>query len=283
MTIDSTPGGPTSTAHAPVTAKQLGIARLFHYQTFDRKRLADLLLYRRIFCSDPAKFNDPWDCKPSFDMDAMDDPAVRAQTAQWLIEGQLGGPRGDKADDDLRSDLPLLKEMVRRAGLKVTELVSQKWRVYCLGPCPTLNLMWSHYAAGHTGVCLEFSTDNSVFSQAQKVFYKQEYPRWLLHGEKLELEILQTKSDEWSYEDEYRLTCPIFTDISDHPLLLRKGFLGLPPGALLSVIVGCQGDEAAVKRIVDKCAPGLPVKRAIRSANRYQLAIEDTANSASAR
>jgi len=211
----------------------------------------------------------------------MDDPQVRAQTAQWLIEGQLGDREATK-HDDLRSDLPLLKEMVRRAGLKVTELVSQKWRVYCLGPCPTLNLMWSHYAAGHTGVCLEFSTDNSVFSQAQKVFYKQEYPRWLLQGEKLELEILQAKSDEWSYEDEYRLTCPIFTDITDHPLLLRNGFLTLPPAALLSLIVGCQGDEAAVKKIVNKYAPDLPVKRAIRSANRYQLAIEDTANSASA-
>ena len=115
------------------------------------------------------------------------------------------------------------------------------------------------------------------------MFYKQEYPRWLLHGEKLELEILQTKSAEWSYEDEYRLTCPIFTDITDHPLLLRNGFLALPPAALLSVIIGCRGDEAAVRKIVNKYAPGLPVKRAIRSANRYQLAIEDTANSASAR
>jgi len=33
--------------HAPVTARQLGIMRLFHYQTFDRKRLADLLLYNK--------------------------------------------------------------------------------------------------------------------------------------------------------------------------------------------------------------------------------------------
>lgn len=259
----------------PMTAKQAGITSLFHYQRFDRKRLTDLLLYKRIYCSDPVGFNDPWDCKPCFDIEAMDDPKVQAETAEWLIEGQNGGPQGDAGDHELRKNLNLLKEMVRRAGLKVTELVSQKWRVYCLGPCPTLNLMWSHYAASHTGICLEFSTDNSVFSHAQKIFYKPEYPRWLLHGEKLEMEILQTKSDEWKYEDEYRLICPTFTEIPDHPLLLRQGFLGLPHGALTSIIVGCQGDVAAVKKIANKYADGLSVKRAVRTGNHYKLAIQD--------
>lgn len=53
-----------------------------------------------------------------------------------------------------------------------------------------------------------------------------------------------------------------------------KGFLKLPKGALVSVIVGCQGDYEKVSKLVQVLAPDVKVKRAVRIQNRYPLKID---------
>jgi len=53
-----------------------------------------------------------------------------------------------------------------------------------------------------------------------------------------------------------------------------NNFLKLPETALLSVIVGCQGDYDEVKGLVAAVAPALPVKEAKRVPNRFELRIE---------
>lgn len=43
---------------------------------------------------------------------------------------------------------------------------------------------------------------------------------------------------------------------------------------MTAIVVGCNGDTAAVLRLVDEHAKGLPVKRAVRAAHRYEVTIE---------
>jgi hypothetical protein len=57
-------------------------------------------------------------------------------------------------------------------------------------------------------------------------------------------------------------------------------YLRVPSDALESVIVGCQGDYEAMYKIVKEHAPGLPIKRAVRTPNHYSLTIGDAAKSA---
>jgi hypothetical protein len=53
------------------------------------------------------------------------------------------------------------------------------------------------------------------------------------------------------------------------------GFLKFPKGALVSVIVGCQGDFKKVQSLVQALAPDVKVKRAVRAPNHYALKIEE--------
>jgi hypothetical protein len=53
-------------------AGQIGLSRLYHCQDFNLRIsddhvgcLTDILQNHRTWCSNPATFNDPWDCKPS--------------------------------------------------------------------------------------------------------------------------------------------------------------------------------------------------------------------------
>jgi len=40
--------------------------RLYHWQRLNVDHLRENLRDRVIYCSGPARFNDPWDCKPHF-------------------------------------------------------------------------------------------------------------------------------------------------------------------------------------------------------------------------
>jgi len=141
--------------------------------------------------------------------------------------------------------------------------------------------MWSHYAENHQGICLEFRTDNnSLFILAQEVIYRSEYPRWVPQNLfEIAREMILTKAEDWSYEREFRLIAR--PEVDETNLLKLYGeYLRIPPQALASVIVGCQGDFEAVCRIVNERMPGLPVKRVVRTPNHYSLTIEDEAKSA---
>lgn len=170
------------------SARQLGINSLYHYQDFDLNssedhlgRLQDILASHRIWCSNPANFNDPWDSKPYFDPAFLDDPQVRALTAEALISTRTGGPELDHIDHQLRTKPEFLKTALHQFSVEIFEFIASRWGVYCLTPNPSLTLMWSHYARNHRGLCLEFSAPNTKFQGAAQVRYQKEYPKFLLH------------------------------------------------------------------------------------------------------
>ena len=143
------------------TAGPAGISSLYHYQDFQpgphANRLADILQNHRIYCPNPASFNDPWDCKPYFDPDLLDDPVNQAGTAEFLIAGQTGGPKGDEVDQTLRTDVAFLKRAIQQFSECQIDFIPSRWGVYCLSPDPCITLMWSHHSRNHKGICLEFA------------------------------------------------------------------------------------------------------------------------------
>ena len=84
--------------------------------------------------------------------------------------------------------------------------------------------MWSHYAANHQGICIEydakeFLTNESILKKLHPVIYKEElfdaYPYTTFFGVGAEQNPLLAsiaachKSNEWSYEEEWRLISPV--------------------------------------------------------------------------
>jgi hypothetical protein len=266
-------------------AGQLGLNRLYHYQDFNLKSsddhagwLIDILRNHRIWVSNPATFNDPWDCKPYFDPAFLDDPLTRAATAEALISTRTGGPELDHVDDRLRNDTEFLKEAIHGFSGQLLTFIASRWGVYCLSPDPCLTLMWSHYARDHKGICLEFAVPNTKFSIALQVCYQKEYPRLLLHDRDSRINMLLVKSDDWAYEREFRLICPRFTDVRASPLIMDGNYLQLGPNDLASIILGCQIEDDAmvkIKELVKEYAASVKVRQVRRALNRYQLVIED--------
>ena len=128
--------------------------------------------------------------------------------------------------------------------------------------------MWSHYADQHRGVLLTFDTkrlEDGLKRLLKDVKYKASPPKMLDMEEWYKAVTFglpqpdlfgdtsvwtRTKSTEWSYEDEWRLTT-----------LAAKGSLGdyedfdIPRNALVGVTFGCRTDMEAAKELVALALP----------------------------
>jgi Protein of unknown function (DUF2971) len=269
-----------------VTAGSHRIERLYHYQRFKHDWLEELLKTKTIFFSDPSSFNDPWDCKPYFDVTRLSDPAVYEQHVQWSIRAMKDGDT-DISEEELRRratrlrlDRPFLEEQIREIGQTLHEPIARQYRVYCLTTIPTSTLMWSHYAQNHTGICLGFRCRNHVFCGALRVEYLDTFPLMDMADDSQEASLLpfRAKSSVWSYEDEYRLIAQEEAEgDGNDTLITRNNMLRVPEDALACVIVGCQMKEPerqVVRRLIEEYAQGVHLQQAVRVPNHYQLTLE---------
>lgn len=90
---------------------------------------------------------------------------------------------------------------------------------HCEDKRPHLNnLMWSHYADGLAGYCLKFNKDKLISSiyhmddisqligkWAVNVEYSPQRPEYDMLTGNDPIDIIRTKSDHWTYENEFRL------------------------------------------------------------------------------
>jgi Protein of unknown function (DUF2971) len=268
-------------------AKTAGFHRLYHYEKFSQDNLEDVLTKQRVHCSDLANLNDPWDCRPWFDAEALDDPKVLEEFIQWIFLFTPTSPVSDGertgTQEVIRTDANYRRAVLARWSEDFIKMIPDRWRVYCLTPVPDSTLMWSHYTNNHKGICLEFGLENQLFGTAMEVEYVSSYPKWAPHllEEAMGVRLLLTKSDDWRYEREYRIiglaegvSRPVGR-LTGHPLSVRDGFLSLPKGALRAVIAGCEADYAAIKKLVQSIDGTITVRRAVRSPSKYHLEIAE--------
>ncbi|MGA2937893.1 MAG: hypothetical protein ABSF52_12415 [Syntrophobacteraceae bacterium] len=64
-------------------ASVLKVDRLHHFETFTVERLKQITIEGKIHLSSPNDFNDPWDCRPCFNMATLDDPEIYEHHAKW--------------------------------------------------------------------------------------------------------------------------------------------------------------------------------------------------------
>jgi len=262
------------------TAYQNKIPRLYHWQRFDADRFAQQLRNCTVYCSSPRDFNDPWDCRPFFNTDLLADPAERQKHIDWAVEiCKRHAPMSDNDMDRMKRELqdPIaLERYVRQSIVEVQKAVLERYRVYCL--CPDVNnvLMWAHYGASHTGICLEFNVANETICSAQEVKYFKQFPmtpQYSKDEDENSLPLL-SKGDVWQYEHEYRLIAQDADNRTPHDTLLtHDGHLKLAGGALLSVIVGHLGPYEQVQDLVVRHAPSVKVLRAHLVPNKYELIV----------
>lgn|SRR5215472_1581863 len=268
-------------------AYELKISRLYHYQRLNLDWLRQIIFDQKIYFSNPANFNDPWDCRPYFNIPPADDHVACERCIQWFAAvARKRTPCLDEQEHarkvlELRNNRSSFEQQIHAFSDGMVGEINRIYRVYCLSTKADSTLMWSHYTNDHQGICLEFACDNIVFGSAIQIQYSREYPLldFAIDGQDpLGMLPLFVKSDVWSYEDEFRVIAQEVFQLPRADILrTRRNLLRYPPGSLKAVILGCmipQSDAMELRGIMDQQFPQrVALKRAVRSPDRYSLSI----------
>lgn len=272
---------PANPLEGLATAASLKVPSVFHYQSFNEKWLRAAVCDRTIRFSNPKDFNDPWDCRPWYEVPSTSDER-RKLIQQLRSAHQKHYPNRSRTDRRLAAKRvlgtpALMKQEIEKLSIELWEAMQLRYRVYCLSTKVDSPLMWGHYANKHQGICLEFGCDNSVFGSAMQVEYADAFPTHSFFGGR-EILPFVAKSDAWVYESEFRLVSEERIHATNSQTLKTDdGYLVVPKGSLRSVIVGALADDRTRKQvqdIVSLSATAVSVDVAALTPNRYEIHIQ---------
>ena len=247
---------------------------LYRYQSLDEKYL-NVFSKKELFFSSPIYLNDPFDCKAflTYKNCSIDDlfnyiffQVKRGKEAKKLPATEEGlrkealGLLSKVLEDEILKGDSSLSQSMEDHKRKFLEDISELG-ILSLSERKDDLLMWAHYAAGHTGYCLEFDKkkleewvtsirETKKFIKLEKVIYNESYPTLKDYmeyvsrgpGSSLDELFLLRKSSHWEYEKEWRIIISI--DVKD-PNSQRYQF---PEEMLTGVILGLKSDHETIIR-----------------------------------
>ena len=116
----------------------MGLDRLYHYQPFDPVQLSKIILDKALYFSNPGGFNDPWDCRPWWNTEALADPVVLDRHIDWYImvtrkHGQnIPENEIQRRANVFRSNPELFIGKMEEISLAIEATINERYRVYCL-------------------------------------------------------------------------------------------------------------------------------------------------------
>lgn len=221
--------------HCP-SCNQIGVAKLYKYLPFNHHSLS-ILINKQIWCPKAKTLNDPFEFLLHFPATSYGGKPIN----QYLLE---------KAKKDL-------KEI----------------GVVCLSEINNNILMWSHYAEGHAGFCIEFErTDDNNNELGNRdlclpvTYDSAEVPTFdpqQLKNKKSSSKIVRTKAPDWSYEIEWRLIKPHEKANALIPL----------PAKITSLIFGCEMDNTRRHTVANILLDNVLYFEAIKRKDQFSLDI----------
>lgn len=237
-------------------------SKLYKFQSFENKYSLENLRQREIWFSKPEGLNDPFDCAISVRVTYNDEELMKFITDYYFEnlkkEGKSEGIfllKSQHLQDGIPSE-ELKKEIT--SALDVTEQskmdIYRNLGVACFSTNLTDILMWSHYADGHKGFCLEFDTTYPPFNRPEKLLEVQydisypTYPITEITNKSIKLlSPIMTKSTAWRYENEWRC-------------IKKSGNSAIRyhPKALTAIYFGCSASPENMQKILTLPARSAP-------------------------
>lgn len=183
---------------------------LYKYEALTTQSLLNLK-QQIIYFGSPMRFNDPYDCALTPNIESPSDTDIESIRQKYLSDQNL--PALAKKQFETFSTSQLSESLIKAAkealGSSIQDFLKTKG-VACFSETNNNLLMWSHYGGHYKGFCLEFATHSEPFSKIHRVRYKPAPPalsvKSILFDEDFHVvqELFCTKSDAWTYEAEWR-------------------------------------------------------------------------------
>jgi len=234
---------------------------LYKYRCWTDALHKRLLTDGEIYFSSAKNFNDPFDSTIPVRYDKASKKEIRELHFKQISEENPNLIRRErkklthkKLEEGLYKNPDHLKWFYETQQ----KIRFEKFGIFSLTEVNDSIIMWSHYADSHKGFCVGFNTDNLILFRKndllrielvidlKPVEYHKIFPffnAFNLDMEEIATKSLITKSQDWSYEKEYRLI--LFENTN------RK--INLKDGIISKVLLGCrmpEEDKEEIKKIL---------------------------------
>jgi hypothetical protein len=247
--------------------------RLYKYMSMSgdgRLRAERLLCHREIWFAAPGQLNDPYDCRPLLSFES-----TGAERDAWLERTQAPGD-GDRAARRTRLEADLADEAWRaERTARFQERIRTETGVLGLSLAPDLLSMWTYYAGGHSGLCVQLETGRERLARLDPpviplpVEYEPVVPTIHFFGmesDELVRTALGRKSLEFEHEREFRLVREA-----------GPGLVQLPEGSVSGVVMGSRMDAetvAEIERWIAEAGVAVRIGRARQRADAFGVEID---------
>lgn len=258
------------------------------YKYISAERWKGILKDNLIRFTQPSSFNDPFELQPFYEL-TKDKETLAKSAVEEIHRPDFFNPYIDQAYNQLPLEvqnlvslesliafMPLLFSNTEAEALMPEVLAGltsairsgmyqgfdNAIGILSLTTDPKNLLMWAHYAQNHQGLVIEFDGSHSFlnvrrypddeFGYLREVRYRKERPKIVITELEDLAPILLTKSEDWSYEAEWRVLRQLtgMSDVKDNNG--EKIYLfNLPPSCIKRVILGCRMNVNLKKEIVD--------------------------------
>lgn len=217
-----------------------------------------------IYFSPPGDLNDPFDCQLAVDVTGTDKEWLEHVRSSLVLENDRRKKKLSFMERHREAKKYVDQGNHRKLDGKDFAKMTSTFGVACFSGFMNSQLMWSHYADNHRGICLIYKPEldfSGLLRRAYEVEYKKEYPQVrLVDFNKLKEvavnRLLLTKSKDWAYEAEYRLLRAFGA----------KETVRHSPQALVGVVLGARISQENLKDVTSWLATH-PDKPFIHQAN----------------
>lgn len=245
-------------------------ASLYKYYKGTERDLENIKA-NKMWYSAPCSFNDVFDCEISVDENAIFNCALQMAPDNLRIRA------GSSAWKDLKRTI---KQEIK-SFCSTFEAMRNEMGIVCLSESDESLLMWAHYANNHHGMCVEYDlmeinkqlyfTPVPIIYSNDRVCFSTLNPDTARNDSvALFLRSITSKSEEWSYEHEWRI-------IRDEAACGDR-WDSKKKGALLdmirpsSITLGCAAEEEFEKNVREYCEENrIPLYKMQKDKSLYKL------------
>jgi hypothetical protein len=240
---------------------------LYKYRNWVEDYNKDVLRKNELFLAPPSMFNDPFDCQIFANFVNLSSEELEKYALRLIKQASLSDNEKDFIINKIAKDPLTHQRSYEEIAIKSYDKflgvlsLSANWNNV---------LMWSHYAAFHTGYCIGLNKDklSSIqnFGAEGFVDYPEDnrFPSInpIEDGNVESYEkAVYNKSIDWNYEQEYRFTKIIQPDGFKE----KDRVIKFDNNCIDEVIIGMNADSNTQKEIINICADkNIPVYKAER-------------------
>jgi hypothetical protein len=255
----------------------------------------------------PCKFNDPYDSVVYFDtsrlpIEDMDYSALCAELKaietnraswrpkptthpisrkEWFEKHLFNRVQKEEADFLRKTNEVAWRRVQEESVKQMSDAVRSGYSVICFAGDVTSVLMWSHYSQDHRGFCIEYDLrKNNLGRLCYPVFYRKKLTDFTRYVLKENIEDCNNlfgiyasllKSDEWSYEQEWRIVLPLGKS-SEGPSIEGPECMPKPTAIILGALV----DPKDADWMTQFCArKSIPLRKMKQHLHEFRLEMVD--------